>query len=69
MALSSISTHKLACILAPIDIPKTAESKQSQIAASEVSDTAICVQEKRIVHELSSLFFLYFFLVPYLSMM
>ena len=36
MALSSISTHKLACILAPIDIPKTAESKQSQIAASEV---------------------------------
>lgn len=44
MALSSISTHKLACILAPIDIPKTAESKQSQIAASEVSDTAICAQ-------------------------
>lgn len=51
MALSSISTHKLACILAPIDIPKTAESKQSQIAASEVSDTAICVQEKWIVHK------------------
>ena len=52
MALSSISTHKLACILAPIDIPQTAESKQSQIAASEVSDTAICAQEKRIVHKI-----------------
>ena len=32
MALSSISTHKLACIFAPMDIPKTAESKQSKLA-------------------------------------
>ena len=32
MALSSISTHKFACIFAPMDIPKTAESKQSKIA-------------------------------------
>ena len=42
MALSRISTHKLSCIFAPIDIPKTAESKQSQIAASVASDAAIC---------------------------
>ena len=42
MALSSISTHKLSCIFAPIGIPKTAESKQSKIAASVASDAAIC---------------------------
>lgn len=59
MDLSSISTHKLSCIFAPIDIPKTAESKQSQIAASEVSDTAICAQEKRIVHKLYTKYTLY----------
>ena len=32
MALSNVSTHKVACIFAPIDNPKTAESKQSKIA-------------------------------------
>ena len=31
MALSNVSTHKVACIFAPIDNPKTAESKQSKI--------------------------------------
>ena len=53
MALSSISTHKLACIFAPIDIPKTAESKQSQIAASGASNAAICAP--KIVYTISSL--------------
>ena len=32
MALSNVSTHKVACIFAPIDNPKTAESNQSKIA-------------------------------------
>ena len=32
--LSNVLTHKVACIFAPIDNPKTAESKQSKIAGT-----------------------------------
>lgn len=66
MALSSISTHKLSCIFAPIDIPKTAESKQSKIAASGASDAAICalkMARTQIVYTFSNLIKPYFMLV------
>lgn len=53
MALSNVSTHKVACILAPIDIPKTAAPKQLQIAASGASNAAICAP--KIVYTISSL--------------